>query len=86
VTLAQGCRIGSTAYVALRASIQPYAGVNFIPPVKDYEFFGYISAFHTSTGQSLNGNKNICKKAGNYSLISEKFFLDIVKHASKISG
>ncbi len=26
------------AYVACQADTQPYAGVDFIPPVKDYEF------------------------------------------------
>jgi hypothetical protein len=39
LTPTKGCRPGLPAYVACDGPIrQPYAGVNFIPPVSDYEF------------------------------------------------
>jgi hypothetical protein len=40
LTPAWGCRTDLPTYVALRPSTKPYAGVNFIPSVRDYEF-GY---------------------------------------------
>jgi hypothetical protein len=40
-----------TAYVAWRACVgQPYAGVDFIPPVRDYEFGYAMYAVRTVLG------------------------------------